>query len=742
MKIEILDAVECKISKQDGQVLLPCLSFESSYWKQGPIRKTKCVYQRDVFSHKGKDGWYFYTGLLPRVRQWALDNKIPLKIVGSEIKIKRDNPPSLPGITFREDQLKMIDVACEKQRGIIKSPTGCLTGDTIININRAKKGGKIKLELMYQKWNGLKSLGKKWDKSIETYLRSYNGETINLNEVEDVIYSGMKKVYLLELANDKTLKATFNHRIMTKRGWVELCKLQKTDYIMIDVLIPKKAKGKKKKNWYPLYHNLWYHPFASTVKTKKEKRGYSKRVHKHIIVFEANLNNISVEDYVYQLKNNKNAPNIFEFINPNEFHIHHIDGNPQNYDISNLLKLTPIEHWQLHDKEMNYYTHFSQGVPEYSKFKSLALLGTEKTYDICCKKPHNNFVANGIVVHNSGKTIMQIGLMSCYSKARILLLAHSNDITSQTFKQLQKFGFKDSELFGGGNLITKPTKRIVVSTMQSFIKLPPEDYVTYFDIVLLDEAHHLQNMTGKDKDGKVSNTTYVEILSHMLAPIRIGWTATTRTNDEAVLVNESLLGPVIGQTTIEQAAELGILARPRLHFIKAKCSPAVMELRKYLEVYEFAVVRNQLRNRQIAKCAKEFYDKGETTLIFVTQIAHGELIAEEIKKILGIDVPFVQGSMPQAERNKVKNALIKKKIKLCIATTSWREGVDIPTLFAVILTGGGKSEVQTLQGVGRGLRKAEGKEFVTIVDILDLSHNHLLRQLGERLSTYSDMGWL
>ena len=466
MQIQILDAIECRVSRADGELLFPCLSFESVYWKQGPFKRQRKTYQKSVFSFKGKEFWRFYTGLLPRIRQWCVDQGIPLEVVGEEIRIKRQNPPFLKGVTFRDDQLAMIDVACSKQRGVIQSPTG------------------------------------------------------------------------------------------------------------------------------------------------------------------------------------------------------------------------------------------------------------------------------------SGKTIMQLGLMSCYTKARILLLAHSNDITSQTFNKLQEFGFKDSELFGGGNLISKPTKRIVVSSMQSFVKLPIEDYMTYFDIILLDEAHHLQIMKSKDKNNKQTNTTYVEILSHMLAPIRIGWTATTRTNDEAVLVSEGLLGKVIGKMTVEEAAELEILARPRLRFIKAKCSPAVMDLRKYSEVYEFAVVRNKPRNQQIAKCAKEFYDKGETTLIFVTQIAHGELIAEEIKSMFKIDVPFVQGIMPQKERNKVKNALIKKMIKICIATTSWSEGVDIQNLDSVIVAAGGKSEIQTLQRVGRGLRKTDGKDTATIVDILDLSHNHLLRQLGERLAIYSDMGWL
>ena len=44
------------------------------------------------------------------------------------------------------------------------------------------------------------------------------------------------------------------------------------------------------------------------------------------------------------------------------------------------------------------------GVPKQSKIVSIEGGGLQDVYDICMAKPHHNFVANGIVVHNSGKT--------------------------------------------------------------------------------------------------------------------------------------------------------------------------------------------------------------------------------------------------------------------------------------------------------------------------------------------------
>ena len=466
MQIKILDGIECQVIKKDGVQLVPCLSFEAVYWKQGPHKKTKHAYQKHVFSFKGKTHWCFYTGLLPRVTKWCEDQGIPVEIVGEEIIIKPQNEPHLDGITFRPDQLMLMNAACKAQRGVISSTTG------------------------------------------------------------------------------------------------------------------------------------------------------------------------------------------------------------------------------------------------------------------------------------SGKTLMQLGILSCYPKCRALILAHSTEIVSQTFKKLQEFGFKSIETFGGGIQIQKPSKQIVVATMQSFVKLDTEDYIDYFDIVLLDESHHLQSMKSKNKDGKQTNTTYVEILSHLLAPIRIGWTATTRSTDEAVLINEGLLGPLIKKVTIQEAADLGILATPKLKLIKAKCSQNILDLRKYQDVYSYGIVNNQLRNKQVAEIVEEFYNQGKTTLIFVVHLEHGDLIKQEIKKLIGIKVPFIQGNMPQKERTVIKTKLISKKIKVCLATVSWSEGVDVPSLDVVITAGGGKSEIQTLQRLGRGLRKTDKKDEVIIVDFLDLSHMHLIRQTGERLATYSEHNFL
>ena len=479
MQIEILDSIECEVPRADAATIAPCLSFKSTYWVQGPHKKSRKEYMKQVFSFKGKKVCRFYTGLLPRVLKYCEKNNISVNLIGEEFKPERQAKPNLKGPGFKElrdYQLRLIDTACGQHRGMIIAPTG------------------------------------------------------------------------------------------------------------------------------------------------------------------------------------------------------------------------------------------------------------------------------------SGKTVLFLGLISCYPEARILILCHTTTIIAQTIGELKKFGFKDVQQFGGGNKIQKPTGRIVASTIQSFSKLKPADYMDYFDIVLVDEAHAVAKQGSQ----------YSKVLGNLLAPIRIGFTATPLKDPEAQLTYEGLLGPIIGELTMQEASELSILADPKLRLVKAEFPSSLSEIWNYQDSYEkvrengklvngertkigaysAGITENELRNLQIARLAQEFSDKKQTVLIFVTHIEHGERIQRATEKLTTRKVPFVQGNTPQKERDQIKKALIDRKIKICIATQSWVEGINIPNLSALILAGSGRNEKQLLQKIGRVLRRTKGKDQAIIVDFLDLGSRHLILHTGDRLGVYADLGWL
>jgi superfamily II DNA or RNA helicase len=333
----------------------------------------------------------------------------------------------------------------------------------------------------------------------------------------------------------------------------------------------------------------------------------------------------------------------------------------------------------------------------------------------------------------SGKTILQLGIISAMPKGFCcLILAHTKDIVTQTYDELCKFGFKaKTQMIMEGHRppLTKP---IVVATIQTFTKYSVDDYMTYFDMVMVDEGHHISNFDGP----------YYQVLSTLLAPYRFAFTATRSPNKEAEMALEGLMGPVVAKLTINAAASLNIIAKPKLRLIKLPENHSIRQTcRNYDEVVKHGIVGSVARTEKICNLVENGVKHGKVTLVMVNQIEHGNKIQAELKA-RGLSIPFVQGVTDGLERVRIKNQLISKKLLAAICTGVWSEGINIVSINTIILAHLGKSELKTLQNIGRGLRRSDEKDTVTIVDFYDPSHNHLIRHFGERLCLYFDFNWV
>jgi superfamily II DNA or RNA helicase len=341
---------------------------------------------------------------------------------------------------------------------------------------------------------------------------------------------------------------------------------------------------------------------------------------------------------------------------------------------------------------------------------------------------------NGVIVAptGTGKTILQLGIRSAFPKNRCLILAHTVDLVQQTVDECNKFGFDDVQQIGGGKKYKGKFGQTVVSTIQSFNKIDPEDWMTAFPILMVDEAHHVTKF----------DNTYANVLRYLLAPVRLGFTATLPTEEEAELALEGLIGPVVGEQTINEASELQILAEPVVKLLKSPFNRLTKDIRRYAEVYDHGIVHNIERNRIIVSTILKHKDKGEISLIFVNRLEHGENLVKLFKEKGDIYVPFVRGDMPALERKNIKENLINGKRKIAIASTAWKEGINVPSLNVVFNAGGGKDELPVLQTIGRGLRRTDEKDMVIIYDFFDPSHYYLISHFGQRVTLYMENNWL
>src|ERR1019366_7788397 len=122
----------------------------------------------------------------------------------------------------------------------------------------------------------------------------------------------------------------------------------------------------------------------------------------------------------------------------------------------------------------------------------------------------------------------------------------------------------------------------------------------------------------------------------------------------------------------------------------------------------------------------------------VTQVRHGAMLLKLIKsKYPQIRVVFIQGENESKEKQDALLRLNKKELDVVIATSVFGEGVDVPNLDVLINAKGNDSVIDTLQLIGRALRKTEHKNKAFFIDFVD-NNNYTRRHSRNRFRVLSN----
>jgi len=331
----------------------------------------------------------------------------------------------------------------------------------------------------------------------------------------------------------------------------------------------------------------------------------------------------------------------------------------------------------------------------------------------------------------SGKTVIAALVISSLNGKNILFLCHTKDIFFKTRDAFKNYGFKKVAMYGGGIKDDIFSSSITLAMIQSFAKIDPRKYCSYYDCVIVDEAHHINSLDSQ----------YGHVLQRMLASVRLGFTATLHSEKEKQLNLEGLMGPVIANMTQREAIKKEILAKPIFSLINVPYNTATAKYYRYRDLYEWGIVKNRVRNRLIIKEVLKYKKRGMTSLILIKEIEHGEQILK-LAKLSGLKAQFVHGGTVGEQREAVAGLLNDKKVFCVIASVIWKEGIDIPSLDHVVNAFGGKGEIPTVQVPGRGQRTDKGKKSVFYVtDFLD-PYKFLSQHAVFRLQIYKSKGWL
>ena len=131
-------------------------------------------------------------------------------------------------------------------------------------------------------------------------------------------------------------------------------------------------------------------------------------------------------------------------------------------------------------------------------------------------------------------------------------------------------------------------------------------------------------------------------------------------------------------------------------------------------MYDSHIINNEIRNKIIRKlCLKIFKEKGRV-LILVKNLKHLEILQELIPGSITLE-----GKDSVERRSDVIDKFRSDNGSILIGTKILQTGIDIPEITHLINARGLKSEIATIQALGRALRIHESKSEVHIYDFSD-----------------------
>jgi len=327
----------------------------------------------------------------------------------------------------------------------------------------------------------------------------------------------------------------------------------------------------------------------------------------------------------------------------------------------------------------------------------------------------------------SGKTIMTATLSKiCEPYGRTIIIVPNKSLVEQTEEDYINCGLDVGVYYGNRKDFNKTH---TICTWQSLNILEKRfkegksvfglgEFLAGVGAVIVDEAHGIK----ADKLSGILNKNLNN------CAIRWGLTGTIPKEDHEFHYLLSSIGPVVGTVTAKELQDKGILAECRVTVLQMIDT---QEFRDYQSELKF-LTTNEARLQHIANTIDTIKDSGNT-LILVDRIASGERLTELIP-----NSTFVSGSVKSKERKAEYKDINEGHGKVLIATYGVAAvGINIPRIFNLVLIEPGKSFIRVIQSIGRGIRKANDKDYVQIWDVTSTC-KYAKRHLRERKKFYDE----
>lgn len=326
-----------------------------------------------------------------------------------------------------------------------------------------------------------------------------------------------------------------------------------------------------------------------------------------------------------------------------------------------------------------------------------------------------------VAATGTGKTVISAFDYKRFKKqnpdkpCRLLFVAHREEILKQsmyTFRGVLKdnnFG----EMFVGSykpDSIDNLFISIQTFNSQEFTEKTSPDF---YDYIIVDEFHH------------AAAPTYQKLLTYYQPKILLGLTATPERMDGKSILEyfnhriaaEIRLPEAIDRKLLCPFQYFGVTDTIDLEDIKwTRGGYDKTELSKLYTIS--GIIANHRADSVISSLLKYVTDIDDVKgLGFCVSVDHAEFMSNYFNAH-GITSMFLVGSSPDDERSNAKKRLISGEVRFIFVVDIYNEGVDIPDVNIVLFLRPTESLTIFLQQLGRGLRLAENKECLMVLDFI------------------------
>lgn len=317
-----------------------------------------------------------------------------------------------------------------------------------------------------------------------------------------------------------------------------------------------------------------------------------------------------------------------------------------------------------------------------------------------------------VAATGTGKTVMAASDYKAFAekneRARLLFIAHREEILKQslgTFRQvLSDYNFGEKWFAGEepANYEYVFASKDTLNNRMNDLALPPD----YYDYIVIDEVHH------------AAASSYRKIINYFKPKVLLGLTATPERMDGED-ITQDFDGTISAEIRLDDALNKGLLApfyyygiTDSVDYTEVAWDKGHYVASELTRIYTY----NDTRTAVVLQSLQKYLDniRNVRALCFCVDQQHAKFMASKFT-LCGLKADVLTSENAQM-RATLYRRLKNKEINYLFVVDMFNEGVDIPEVDTILFLRPTESLTVFIQQFGRGLRKAEGKSHVKILD--------------------------